>query len=40
MDIPERDAKELAESELNIDEQEILQKIFEIKRRERSFWGM
>ncbi len=40
MDIPERDAKKLAESELNIDEQEILQKIFEIKRRESSFWGM
>ncbi|MEA3458236.1 MAG: translation initiation factor IF-2, partial [Candidatus Thermoplasmatota archaeon] len=40
-DIPESDAKKLREMEvLNIDEKDVLNKIFEIKRKTENFWGM
>jgi len=40
-DIPENDAKKLREMDvLNIDEKDILNKIFEIKRKIEKFWGM
>ena len=40
-DIPEKDAKKLKEMNiLNIDETDILDKIFEIKRKNEKFWGM
>ena len=40
-DIPENDAKKLRELDvLNIDEKDILNKIFEIKRKTEKFWGM
>ncbi len=40
-DIPEQDAKKLKEMNiLNIDETDILDKIFEIKRKNEKFWGM
>ena len=39
--IPESDAKKLKEMDvLNIDEKDVLNKIFEIKRKEDKFWGM
>lgn len=40
VDIPEMHAKKLSGMELNYDEREILDKVFEIKRKERQFWGM
>ena len=40
-DIPEKDAKKLKEMNiLNIDEEDILNKIFKIKRKNEKFWGM
>lgn len=41
VDIPEADAKKLKEieKELTTDEKEILEKIYEIKRKEKHFWG-
>jgi translation initiation factor 5B len=40
-DIPENDAKKLKEMNLlNIDEKDLLDKIFEIKRKNEKFWGM
>jgi hypothetical protein len=40
-DIPESDAKQLREMDvLNVDEKDVLDKIFEIKRKENKFWGM
>lgn len=40
-DIPEKDAKKLKEMNiLNIDEKDVLNKIFEIKRKNEKFWGM
>jgi len=40
-DIPENDAKKLREMNvLNIDEKDILNKIFEIKRKTEKFWGI
>ena len=40
-DIPETDAKKLKEMDiLNSDEKEVLNKIFEIKRKSNKFWGM
>jgi len=40
-DIPASDAKELRELDiLNIDEKDVLNKIFEIKRKTDKFWGM
>jgi translation initiation factor 5B len=40
VDIPECDCKPLRETELNSDEQEVFEKICEIKRKENQFWGM
>ncbi|UCE73293.1 MAG: translation initiation factor IF-2 [Methanomassiliicoccales archaeon] len=40
VDIPEGDCKRLDKTELNVDEQEILDKVCEIKRKENQFWGM
>lgn len=40
-DIPESDAKKLREMDvLNIDEKDVLNKIFEVKRKTENFWGM
>jgi len=40
-DIPEGDAKKLRDMDvLNADEKDVLDKIFEIKRKENKFWGM
>ena len=40
-DIPESDAKKLREMDvLNIDEKDVLNKIFELKRKTENFWGM
>lgn len=40
-DIPESDAKKLGEMNvLNIDEKDVLNKIFEIKRKTEKFWGI
>jgi translation initiation factor 5B len=40
-EIPEKDAKKLKELDvLNIDEKDLLNKIFEIKRKNEKFWGM
>ena len=40
-DIPEKDAKYLKENDiLNIDEKDLLEKIFKIKRINEKFWGM
>jgi translation initiation factor 5B len=40
-DIPELDAKKLREMNvLNLDEKDVLDKIFEIKRKNEKFWGM
>ncbi len=40
-DIPASDAKKLREMDiLNIDEKDVLNKIFEIKRKKDKFWGM
>lgn len=40
-DIPEQDAKKLRDMDvLNIDEKDVLEKIFEIKRKTERFWGM
>jgi translation initiation factor 5B len=40
-DIPESDAKKLREMNiLNLDEKDVLNKIFEIKRKDNKFWGM
>jgi translation initiation factor 5B len=40
-DIPEADAKKLRDMDvLNIDEKDVLEKIFEIKRKNEKFWGM
>lgn len=40
VDIPEGDCKRLNRTELNLDEQEILDKVCKIKRKEDQFWGM
>jgi translation initiation factor 5B len=40
IDIPGEDYKRLCETELNVDEQEVLDKVCEIKRKENQFWGM
>ncbi|MEE9151286.1 MAG: translation initiation factor IF-2 [Thermoplasmata archaeon] len=40
VDILGEDYKRLCESELNVDEQEVLDKVCEIKRKESQFWGM
>ncbi len=40
-DIPASDAKKLRDMDiLNIDEKDVLNKIFEIKRKNDKFWGM
>ena len=40
-DIPASDAKKLREMDvLNLDEKDVLNKIFEIKRKTDKFWGM
>lgn len=40
-DIPESDAKKLREMDvLNLDEKDVLNKIFEIKRKDNKFWGI
>ena len=40
-ELPEKDAKKLKELDvLNIDEKDLLNKIFEIKRKNEKFWGM
>ena len=40
-DIPASDAKKLREMDvLNLDERDVLNKIFEIKRKTDKFWGM
>jgi translation initiation factor 5B len=40
VDIPECDCKSLNETDLNVDEQEVFDKVCEIKRKENQFWGM
>lgn len=40
IDIPESHAKLLNAAELSVDEQELLKKVFDIKRKEEPFWGM
>jgi len=41
IDLPEADAKKLREMKvLSIDEREVLEKTFEIKRKTEKFWGM
>jgi translation initiation factor 5B len=40
IDIPGEDYRRLCETELNVDEQEVLDKVCEIKRKENQFWGM
>lgn len=40
IDIPGEDYKSLCGTDLNVDEQEILDKVCEIKRKENQFWGM
>ncbi|MEW5759874.1 MAG: translation initiation factor IF-2 [Candidatus Thermoplasmatota archaeon] len=40
IDIPEEHAKALAKIELSIEEKEALEKVYEIKRKEKPFWGM
>jgi translation initiation factor 5B len=40
-DIPASDAKKLRDMDvLNLDEKDVLDKIFEIKRKTDKFWGM
>ena len=40
-DIPESDAKKLRQMDvLNEDEKDVLNKIFDIKRKINKFWGM
>jgi translation initiation factor 5B len=40
VDIPEGDCKPLCDADLNVDEQEVFDKVCEIKRKENQFWGM
>lgn len=40
VDIPESDCKHLGKADLNVDEQEVFEKVCEIKRKENKFWGM
>ncbi|UCE36514.1 MAG: translation initiation factor IF-2 [Thermoplasmata archaeon] len=40
VDIPGDDYKCLCETELNVDEKEVLDKVCEIKRKNNQFWGM
>ncbi|UCG70503.1 MAG: translation initiation factor IF-2 [Thermoplasmata archaeon] len=40
VDIPGEHYKGLCESDLNVDEQEVLDKVCKIKRKEDQFWGM
>jgi translation initiation factor 5B len=40
IDIPEAHVKKLTDTELNPDEQEVLEKIIKIKRKEKFGWGM
>jgi translation initiation factor 5B len=40
VDIPENACKPLKETDLNVDEQEVFDKVCEIKRKENQFWGM
>ncbi len=40
VDIPEADAKTLQDKGLSVDERQILEEVFKIKRKEDKFWGM
>ena len=40
VDIPGDDFRCLCETDLNVDEKEILDKVCDIKRKENQFWGM
>lgn len=40
IDIPENDFKRLTELSLNFDEKEVLEKVCELKRKEKPFWGL
>lgn len=40
VDVPPNDAKKLKEMDLTIDEKNILEKVFEIKRKTDKFWGI
>lgn len=40
VDIPEGHAKKLSELDLRYDERDVLEKVTEIKRKEKPFWGM
>jgi translation initiation factor 5B len=40
VDIPEGDCKPLRETDLNLEEQEVFDKVCEIKRKDNQFWGM
>jgi translation initiation factor 5B len=40
IDIPEGHIKPLQEQKISIEEQEVLEKVFEIKRRDKFCWGM
>ncbi|MFA5772444.1 MAG: translation initiation factor IF-2 [Thermoplasmata archaeon] len=40
VEIPEIDAKKLNEMDISIEEKDVLNEIFKIKRREKQFWGM
>jgi translation initiation factor 5B len=40
VDIPECDCKLLCDADLNVDEQEVFNKVCEIKRKDSQFWGM
>jgi translation initiation factor 5B len=40
VDIPEGDAKKLAELELTTDERKALEKVYQIKRKKKRFWGI
>ena len=40
IDVPGEDYKRLCKTDLNVDEQEVLEKVCKIKRKENQFWGM
>jgi translation initiation factor 5B len=40
IDMPEGDARQLRDMELNYDEREALEQLAELKRKEKPFWGM
>jgi translation initiation factor 5B len=40
VDIPESHVSRLEKAELSVDEQEVLDKVIKIKRKEKFSWGM